>query len=276
MLHRHFASNEPPPPNPAHQVNTLGRELSDGTRKAVVYAGTRNLYKDMLSAVKSMLTYNPDVQIYLLIEDDQYPFYMPENVESINVSGQPWFRKTGPNFRSGWSYMILMRAALTKLFPEYDRILSMDVDTLATEDLSCLWEMDMTDMGVAGVPEYEIITRPRDYINVGCMMQNLKLIREKEWDNRMIDMLNRLKLNWPEQDAINTVMKGHIIILPVRYNDSFPCGYTDNPAVIHLCGPDKKNDKRMPMYEAFGKKPWDDILLGKDTGAKGTTYRAGK
>lgn len=260
MLHRHFSTNVPPPPEPTHQVNTLGRKVTDGTKRAVVYAGTRNLYKDMLSAVKSLLKTNPDMNVYLLIEDDRYPFYMPENVVSINVTNQPWFRRTGPNFRSGWSYMILLRAALTKLFPEYDRILSLDVDTLVMEDLSSMWEMNMDGYGVAGVPEYEIQSRPRDYINVGFMMQNLKLMRETEWDNRMIDMLNRRKLTWPEQDAINTVMAGKIIILPVRYNNSFPCGYTDNPAVIHLCGPDKKHDARMPLYEEFGRTPWDEIL----------------
>lgn len=259
MLHRHFSTEEPPP-DPTHQVNTLGRKITDGTRRAVVYAGTRNLYKDMLSAVKSLLVSNPDVTVYLLIEDDKFPFYMPENVVSVNVSNQPWFWKHGPNYCSGWSYMILMRAALTKLFPEYDRILSLDVDTLVMEDLTHLWEMDMTGKGVAGVPEYEISTRPRDYINVGCMMQNLQLIREQKWDDQMIDLLNWFKLTWPEQDAINRVMKNKIIILPIRYNDSFPCGYTDNPAVIHLCGPDKKNDKRMPLYESFGKKQWDEVL----------------
>ena len=263
MLHRHFSSNDPPPPNPAHSINTLGREIVTGEKKrAVVYAGTRNLYRDMLSAIKSLLLTNPDVQVYLLIEDDEYPFWLPENVTSINVTKQPWFRHTGPNYQSGWSYMILMRAALTKLFPEYDRILSLDVDTMVMEDLSYFWEMDMTDKYFAGVPEYEIISRPRDYINVGVMVQNLALIREHELDNGIIDMLNRQKLTWPEQDAINSKAKNHIIILPVRYNDSFPCGYTDNPAVIHLCGPDKKNDKRMPLYEKFGAMKWDEVLAG--------------
>lgn len=260
MLHRHFMSTDPPAPNPFYQVNTLGRKITDGTKKAVVYAGTRKLYKDMLSAVKSLLKSNPDVLVYLLIEDDEFPYFIPENVESINVKNQPWFPDSGPNYRSGWSYMILMRAALTKLFPEFDRILSLDVDTLVMEDLSMLWDMDMDGMGVAGVPEYEIASRPRNYINVGCMMQNLKEIRKNEWDNQMIDLLNWFKMTWPEQDAINNIMRDKIIILPVRYNDSFPCGYTDNPAVIHLCGPNKKSDRRMPLYEEFGKMPWDEVL----------------
>ena len=260
MIHRHFMSTEPPPPNPRHQINTMGRKLTDGTKRAVVYAGTRKLYRDMVGAVKSLLTYNPDVRVYLLIEDDSFPYWMPECVETVNVSGQPWFRHDGPNYKSGWSYMILLRAALTKLFPEYDRILSLDVDTIVQEDLSFLWEMDMDGKGVAAVPEYMIKSRPKNYINVGVMMQNLALIREEEADNRMIDMLNRRKFLWPEQDALNNVFYGRMNILPVRYNDSFPCGYTDNPAVIHLCGPHKDSDRRMPLYEAFREKPWEEIL----------------
>ena len=44
--------------------------------KAAVYTGTRNLYKQMVVAVKSLIR-NSDVdKIYLLIEDDEFPYWL--------------------------------------------------------------------------------------------------------------------------------------------------------------------------------------------------------
>ena len=73
--------------------------------KAAVYTGSRNLYTDMATAVKSLLI-NSDVDIvYLLIEDDDFQFALPDCVETINVSRQPYFRAEGPNMRSGYTYL---------------------------------------------------------------------------------------------------------------------------------------------------------------------------
>lgn len=42
--------------------------------KTAVYTGTKNLYPHMIPAIKSLL-FNSDVDIiYLLIEDDVFPF----------------------------------------------------------------------------------------------------------------------------------------------------------------------------------------------------------
>ena len=94
--------------------------------RAAVYAGTRNIYADMIPSMKSLLMYSNVDKIYFLIEDDEFPYELPPEVECINVSNQKWFDPEGPNFISKWSYMILLRAALTKLFPDLDRILSLE------------------------------------------------------------------------------------------------------------------------------------------------------
>ena len=54
--------------------------------KAAVYGGTRNVYRNMLAPMKSLLM-NSDVdKIYFLIEDDEFPYPLPKEVECINVS----------------------------------------------------------------------------------------------------------------------------------------------------------------------------------------------
>ena len=73
--------------------------------KAACYCGTRNLYKDMIPAVNSLLK-NSDVdKVYLLIEDDVFPYKMPECVETVNVKDQPYFTHNGPNFKNGWTFI---------------------------------------------------------------------------------------------------------------------------------------------------------------------------
>jgi hypothetical protein len=45
--------------------------------KVAVYAGTRNIYKDMLPSVKSLLIHSDVDKIYFLIEDDIFPYELP-------------------------------------------------------------------------------------------------------------------------------------------------------------------------------------------------------
>ena len=40
---------------------------------------------------------------------------------------------------SSFTYLAMMRAALAKLFPDIDRILSLDVDTIIDQNISDLW-----------------------------------------------------------------------------------------------------------------------------------------
>ena len=56
--------------------------------KAAVYAGTRNVYNRMLSPAKSLLMHSNVDKIYFLIEDDDFPYDLPKEIECINVSNQ--------------------------------------------------------------------------------------------------------------------------------------------------------------------------------------------
>ena len=96
--------------------------------KAAVYCGTRNLYANMLTAARSLLIHSDVEHIYFLIEDNIFPIELPSEISCINVSGQTYFTPDGPNYNSSWTYMVLIRAALSKIFPHLDTILSLDVE----------------------------------------------------------------------------------------------------------------------------------------------------
>jgi len=45
--------------------------------------------------------------------------------------------------------MALIRVALGKIFPDLDKVLSLDVDTIVNENISELWDIDISDYYIA-------------------------------------------------------------------------------------------------------------------------------
>ena len=144
--------------------------------KAAVYSGTRNLYKGMVTAAKS-LTHNSSVdRIYFLIEDDVFPEKLPSHIETLNVSGQKFFPKNGGNYRTSFTYMSLLRVCYTKLFPDLDRVLQLDVDTVCVDNVDALWDVDLTGKWYAAVEEHLSTYKPYGpkYYNIGVAVTRIR------------------------------------------------------------------------------------------------------
>lgn len=189
--------------------------------RAAVYSGTRNVYEQMLTASKSLLMHSNVEKIYFLIEDDEFPFELPPEIECINIKGQQFFPETGPNYDNVLSYMVLIRAAYSKIFPDLDRILTIDMDTVVNENISELWELNLDDYYLAAAQEMDrdtFIVHP--YINLGVAMLNLKKLREDKKDDEIINALNTYYYRYNEQDCFNELCYGHILYLSNDYNAS--------------------------------------------------------
>ena len=196
--------------------------------RAAVYAGTRNVYQDMIPSMKSLLIHSNVEKIYFLIEDDEFPYELPPEVECINISNQTWFNpETCPNMKNRCSYMVLLRVVFSKIFPHLDRILTIDNDTVVRENISELWDLDLTDYYLAGCPEYKKTSNNHIYINMGLAMLNLKKFREDGMDDQLVHDLNTYYFNEAEQSAINQACQGHLLVLDSMYNKN---NYT-NPIV---------------------------------------------
>jgi len=228
--------------------------------KAVVYTGTRNLYRAMLPAISSLLAHTKADRVILLIEDDEFPYRLPSCCETVNVSGQTFFTDASPNWNSWFKWIVMMRCTYAKLFPELDRILQLDVDTIICDDLSPLWEIDLTGKYFAAVPEYHGNFKPYGpkYYNIGPAMFNLDEIRKDGIDDQVIRMVNTEKLPYVEQDAWNKLGIQKAYDLPVRYNETPFTGYTGNPAVVHFAGcGDWYTNRNVFRYEYLEK--WKDL-----------------
>ena len=198
--------------------------------KAAVYCGTRNIYKDMIPSANSLLVHSDVDKIYFLIEDDIFPYKLPSEVECINISNQTFFTPDGPNFNSSWTYMVLIRAALSKIFPQYDKILSLDCDTIINENISELWDINLDNYYLAAAKEIEKSSNNFYYLNMGVVLFNLKKIREDKKDDEIIHALNTIYYDYNEQDCISKLCQNFIYELLPDYN---VCNYTNYQNAKH-------------------------------------------
>lgn len=223
-------------------------------QKVVAYAGTRNLYGVMKTALASLLANNQVDRVYMLIEDESLPYDVPANVMVINVSDQPYFKEDGPNYKCRWSYMSMMRIALAQMLPHEDKLLWLDSDTIVDGDISELFALDMTGYYFAGCREFDKCNESFSYINTGVLMMNLAKIREDRIDTRMINVLNTQKLVYPDQDVINMLAQWHILFIDSKYN---VCPFTDETqetVIMHYAA--RKNFEDNPLYRKYTGQPY--------------------
>lgn len=213
------------------------------------YAGTRNVYEDMIPAAKSLLIHSNVDKIYFLIEDDEFPYELPPEIECINVSNQEWFDVDGPNFKSQWTYMVLMKVALTKLFLDLDKILMLDIDTIVNENISHIWNIDLTDYYFAAVKEPHKSSKKFLYTNAGVMLINLSKIREDSIDDDMIYALNHLYFEFKEQDCFNNFCQNYIYELPADYNINYYTTGAKHRKITHFAA--IKNWQHLPLVEKY-------------------------
>ena len=221
------------------------------SEKVAVYSGTKNVYPQMYTAMKSLLINTEMDRVYLLIEDDEFPYPLPMNVFTINVSGQEFFEPGSPNFHSPYSYMELLRCALGIILKDEKTVLWLDIDTIVNEDISDLFETDMRGFLYAGAIELQKSKGIFTYINVGVCLCNLELLRDMHKEYELIGFLNQYEYVWPGQDVINLLCQGGIRPISSEYNANqyvIPCS---RPKVIHYAAIPKKEYVNHWAYKKY-------------------------
>ena len=241
------------------KTDAVGRE-----EKVAVFCGTRNVYDCMETAAKSLAAHTRMDRIYFFIEDNNFPRPLPEFIRCVNVKDQQFFPASGRNYNNAWTYMCMMRAAFAKLMPEEHKVLSLDIDVVVNEDISELWDVDLSEYYIAGVEEPDRTAKLKDtYINFGVVMMNLDKIRASGVDDRIIDSLNRDRWGCPEQDAFNHFCKPDIFPLDPMYNTvrvAHITGESDREKISHYAG--IKYWKHFKPFRRYAKLSWKDIVDG--------------
>lgn len=233
--------------------------------KSAIYTGTKNLYQHMIPSIKSLLI-NSDVEIiYLLIQDNKFPFYLPDIVQTINIKDQTYFPPNGPNMNSSFTYLAMMRAALAKLFPDIDRILSLDVDTIIDQNISDLWQLPLDNYYFAASKEPLRSTKGNKYYtcdlytNTGVALYNLKKLREDKKVDEIINILNTKQYYFLEQDVFNIYCQGNILKMSSDYNVNEWTEPCQTQKIIHYAGIPLEKWTKEKIVEKYRNIPWEEI-----------------
>lgn len=197
-----------------------------------------------------------------------------------------------------FSKMIMCRFFFASLFPQYDKMIMFDVDTLFVNDMSESFFIPLETHYFGAVREKDLIAINRNsakdlyelrqmhaktigvadafpnleeaqilfdnYFNAGFLALNLKLWREENLENQLIEffILKNEKLLFNDQDALCFVCRGRILELPYSYN-AHP-SFLDTPSfpsikearMLHFWG-----DKPWKLLSVIGAKKWHEALI---------------
>ena len=227
--------------------------------KHAVYCATRNLYGDMETAAKSLVA-NSDVdRVHFLIEDAEFPQPLPNIVECHDVSGQEYFPPNGPNARSHWTWMVLMRAVLCHVLPDVGVVLSLDCDTVCTKDVSGVWDLPIDGCYFAAAKEHH---KSRDgllYTNFGVVLFNLDMLRDGKADE-IVGVINSRRYKFPEQDGGNYLCQGRICEMPPEYNSMDFNGKAENPRITHFAAVPKDMWRKRPEVARYRDMSWEEAM----------------
>lgn len=121
----------------------------------------------------------------------------------------------------------LFKFDLPETFPQYDKILYMDVDMIVQGDLSSLYATELGDNYVAAVKDIACTLRGKHhirnnlsfYFNAGMMLLNLKKMRNENISEKLIDYkLHKDQGFFMSQDALNCTFAERVILLSPTYN----------------------------------------------------------
>nr|WP_238554904.1 glycosyltransferase [Helicobacter pylori] len=197
-----------------------------------------------------------------------------------------------------FSKMIMCRFFFASLFPQYDKMIMFDVDTLFVNDMSESFFIPLETHYFGAVREKDLIAINRNsakdlyelrqmhaktigvadafpnleeaqilfdnYFNAGFLALNLKSWREENLENQLIAffILKNEKLLFSDQDALCFVCRGRILELPYSYN-AHP-SFLDTPSFPSLKEARMLHfwgDKPWKLLSVIGAKKWHEILI---------------
>ncbi|WQY09862.1 glycosyltransferase family 8 protein [Helicobacter pylori] len=197
-----------------------------------------------------------------------------------------------------FSKMIMCRFFFASLFPQYDKMIMFDVDTLFVDDISESFFIPLETHYFGAVREKDLIAINRNsakdlyelrqmhaktigvadafpnleevqilfdnYFNAGFLALNLKLWREENLENQLIAffIVKNEKLLFSDQDALCFVCRGRILELPYSYN-AHP-SFLDTPSFPSIKEARMLHfwgDKPWKLLSVIGTKKWHEILI---------------
>jgi lipopolysaccharide biosynthesis glycosyltransferase len=184
------------------------------------------------TALRSVLAHAPGARTHLLHSGlsrrtarrlrESVPGLALHEVGPERVAGLPDLAARGIT-RTMW-----LRVFLPELLADAARVLYLDCDVLVCDDLAPLWATDLGDAYVGAVTNVwepwaaghpaTLGLEPGEYFNSGVLLLDLERMRADAISERLLEHAASGDLRWPDQDALNVVMRGRRVTLHPRWN----------------------------------------------------------
>ncbi len=192
--------------------------------------------------------------------------YEKENIsiEFVDLNKQLEEIKEKLYTRNYFSNTTYYRLFIPELYPQYDKVVYIDSDTICLADIVDLYNVDMGDNLIAAVSDGAVqsieifqdyvervvgVVDYNNYFNAGVIVMNLKELRKYKFQEKFIYMLGKIRFEVAQdQDYLNRLCKGRVKILDYEWNRMPVMGKRDGD--INL------------IHYNLGAKPWyfDDVL----------------
>lgn len=141
------------------------------------------------------------------------------------------------------------RLFIAELFPQFEKCLYLDCDTIITGDISELYNTNIGENLVGAVPDASVQVTPEfieytenalgidhgDYFNAGVLIMNLRKMREESFEEEFISLIEKYSFEVAQdQDYLNTLCHNQVFYLNGAWN-TMPFGkYNNDAKLIHF------------------------------------------
>ena len=170
-------------------------------------------------------------------------------IHFVDVSEKMENVKNSLHLRDYYTGATYYRIFIAELFPQYEKALYLDGDTILLGDVSELFETSLgetligavPDEAVASVPEFRIYTKEvlgigsEKYFNAGVILMNLAQLRKENFYQSFCELLKKYKFSVAQdQDYLNVICKDKVTYIGAEWN-RMPIGEqgSDRPKLIH-------------------------------------------
>ena len=192
--------------------------------------------------------------------------YEQENIsiEFVNVNEQLKEIKSKLYTRNYFSNTTYFRLYIPELYPQYNKAVYIDSDTIVLTDIANLYNEEIGDNLIAAIPDGAVQTIPvfqeyvekvvgvidyNNYFNAGILVMNLEELRKYKFQEKFLYLLEKIKFEVAQdQDYLNRICKGRVKLLDFSWNR------------MPVMGGDDKDIKI--VHYNLGFKPWhfDNVL----------------
>lgn len=187
------------------------------------------------------------------LENDRIRIYFDDVTERLNkLDGEL-------PVRDYYSHTTYYRLFIPDMYPQYDKAIYIDSDTITLGDISRLYEQDINGYYVAGVRDQVVIQDEtfgeyvervlgldrHAYFNAGMLLMNCKAFREENLLQKFIQLLNTYTfVVAQDQDYLNIICKDQVLWLDAAWNTEvfgeLPC----------------KEEEIQILHYNMASKPW--------------------